>query len=483
MVILTDHFYGIIGLSKFKGNKMSVYKIVEQLRATRSKNEKEEILKSYTHNEDLRNFFRLALNPFILFYQKKDFIQTSTGENSLTEAMAWLENVIASRQVTGNAAQTFIQNCIDKLSEDDAKVIMMILKKKPDCGVTTTANKVWAGTAPEFPCMLATAYEEKLAEKMNWKAGVLSQLKSDGGRVAIIIDESGGVSVFSRAGNELDVFGKFDVLGKYFNSVVFDGELLAHNSETGKFHPRQYSNGLFTKCVRGTLSETEAELLHAVVWDAIPLAEFKAEKSKNGTGYRFAVLQQYMRVLYDYPNAGCISLIPSKVIRSIEEAQAHYQEMLAAGEEGTMLKDQDSLWESKRSKKILKLKSEFTGDLIVTGFIEGTGKLAGNLGSLEMTTSCGKCVASMSGFTLKLRSEIYANLQERPVSYTMIEDNKEVLYTANPGDTEINIGEIVELLYNQKIKSRNSEIWSLFLPRFSQVRKDKKVANSLGELA
>jgi ATP-dependent DNA ligase len=463
---------------------MSVYKIVEQLRLTRSKNEKEEILKSYTHNEDLRNFFRLALSSFILFYQKKDFVQTSTGTGNLGLAMDWLENIIAARKITGNEAQFAIQSCIDNLSEDDAKVIMMILKKKPDCGVTTTANKVWAGTAPEFPCMLATAYDEKLAAKMDWKAGCISQTKSDGGRVAIIIDASGGVSVFSRAGNELDIFGKFDILGQHFKSVVFDGELLAHNSQTGKFHPRQYSNGLFTKCVRGTLSEKEAEPLHVVVWDAIPLDEFKAEKSTKGCGDRFDTLVGYIHLLRSNEvDADCISLIPSRIVHSIEEAQSHYQEMLAAGEEGTMLKDVDTIWENKRSKKILKLKSEFTADFLVTDFIEGTGKLAGNLGSLEMSSSCGKCVASMSGFTLKLRSEIWANLQGHSVVYMMIEGDKEVLYTANPGDTEINIGEIVEIKYNQKIKSRDSDIWSLFLPRFSQVRKDKKVANSLEELA
>ena len=147
-----------------------------------------------------------------------------------------------------------------------------------------------------------------------------------------------------------------------------------------------------------------------------------------------------------------------------------------------MLKDLDMLWENKRSKTILKLKAEDPNEFEVIGYKEGVGKLTGNLGSLEIASSDRLVVASMSGYSLKLRSEIYSNLTGNPVPYSMIVDGENTPYMAHPGDSEINIGSIISCIHNGKIKSRDSDIWSVFLPRYSEIRLDKTVANSFAEI-
>ena len=463
---------------------MSTYKILQALAATRSRNEKEAILQAEVGNDELKTFFKLALDPFINFFQKKQFAHNAhkNTTSNLSNAMGYLISRISTRVVTGNAAINEINTVLSTLSKDDAKCLMMILQKDPRAGLgTSTVNKVWPGLIQEFPCLLATAWDDKLAAKLPWATGVMSQLKSDGLRVNIIIDANGGVTAYTRAGNELNMFGQFDVLGTKFKSVVIDGELLTINVETGKFNNRQTSNGICNKAVKNTMSAEEAATLHCVSWDVIPYEDFQKAKCMLQYKERWATLQKMMERIPEYSEI--ISTVPSRIVHSINQAQEHYSEMLSAGEEGTMVKDPAMLWSDTRSKLQLKLKDTATADMQVVGFIEGTGKLVGNLGSLNVQTSDSLCNASMSGFSMKVRSEIWANLTKKPVVYTMVVEGAEKEYTAQPGDTDVDLLSIIEIKYNQKIKARDSEVWSLFLPRFSKTRPDKKVANTLEELA
>lgn len=459
---------------------MNTYQIIKTIASTRSRNEKEAILEKNKSNEELKTFFELALNPFKNFYQKKLFVQTLIGENNLYEAMHWLNNVIASRKITGNAAIEKIQQLIDSLSEDDAKIIMHILQKESGCDLgASTINKVWPKLIPTYPCLLASPYDEKLANKLNWKDGCYSQLKSDGGRVNIIIDFDRTVKLFSRSGNELNVFGSFDYLGIFDKLLghMIDGEMMTVD-KTGKFNPRTVSNGIFNKCVRNTLSGEESLTLRVTVWDMVPLQDFYNETSPLSYSFRFTKLSNILSEI----GGNKLSIIPSKIVHSVQQANEHYQELLAAGEEGSMLKDQDMMWENKRSKKQLKLKSEVTGDFLITGSWPGVGKLTGNLGSLIIETSDGKVVSSMSGFSLKLRSEIWANITSEVVPYVMVIEGENKTFLAEPGDTDIKIGSIIECEYNQLVKGKDNEIHSLFLPRFKCVRNDKDKANTIKEL-
>lgn len=460
---------------------MSVYSVIQEIKATRSRNEKEAILKREVDNKDLKDFFRLALNPFINFFQKKKFeiSQKVTPMSPLKDAMIWLEANISKRVFTGNAAIYEINELLSTLEESDQRVIMHILQKESGCDIGgSTINKIWPKLIPTFPTLLATEYEEKLAAKLNWKRGVYSQLKSDGLRINLVIDEEGNVKAYSRAGNELNFFGVFDFLGETWKSVVIDGELLTVKPD-GKFNDRKTSNGICSKAIKGTMSQEEADTLHMTAWDVIPMEDFLREESGIEYEDRFNTLTQ---MIADIGKNIRISLIFSKIVHSPEEAMEHYDEVRARGEEGTMWKDMDLPWGDMRSKKQLKLKAKDTGDFVVTGSKDGVGKFTGLMGSLVIGTSDGKLEANMSGYSIKLRCEITANLQNREVPYTMIEDDEEVQYIAKPGDCDINIGSILECTYNEKIKSRNSDIWSLFLPRYKTTRHDKTVANTFEEL-
>lgn len=83
------------------------------------------------------------------------------------------------------------------------------------------------------------------------------------------------------------------------------------------------------------------------------------------------------------------------------------EDALALGFEGLMLKDVDATYtQGKRTRAWIKLKPSQTYDCRVVGFIPGTGRLDGTLGSLLVTYN-GKPVRVGSGMSDQLRQEIY----------------------------------------------------------------------------
>ena len=131
--------------------------------------------------------------------------------------------------------------------------------------------------------------------------------------------------------------------------------------------------------------------------------------------------------------------------------------MLAEGEEGIILKNMTGKWENKRSKDLVKMKAEKDADLVVVDWQEGTGKFAGMMGALVCQTSDGKVEVNIgSGYSDEQRKEF----------------TKEAM-----------MGRIVTVLYNERIASKaRTDVDSLFLPRFIELREDKDEANSEKEV-
>jgi hypothetical protein len=468
---------------------MTILEILNQIEVTRSKKEKVTIMTQHKDNTDLQQFFRLCLHPRINFFQKKDMgivSEEAVPTYSLTQAMEYLEKTIAARVITGNEAIDSIRDVLAQVSADDAEVIRRILKKKTGCGVDSSANDVWPKLIPEHPNLLASPYSQKLADALDWRRGVIVERKSDGLRISIHVQED-SVTIYSRAGNILDLHGRFDALLNAPECVghVFDAELMVLKPD-GKFEDRKTGNGICSKAIKGTLSKEESLRMVAVSWDVIHEEVFFGTVKCT-----LAAAERFDQLLYLIENENAKPLIrpiEHDVVYSLEEAQAIYQKYRDAGEEGAMLKQQSVMWEDRRSKKILKMKAEETCELKVAGYIDGQGEFEGYIGSLTMASRDDKVVVNMSGFTLKLRAEITANIFNKRVEYSLAAGTSPsgeslwITYEALPGDTDITLGSIVELTYNEKILPRDSKVYSLFLPRFGKVRYDKLEANSFEEI-
>jgi DNA ligase-1 len=254
---------------------------------------------------------------------------------------------------------------------------------------------------------------------------------------AVVENES--VSYRSRNGKELDLFGALDDNFIDMGEGVYDGELLIWGPN-GKPLDRKTGNGLLTKFQKGTGTEEVAKRIRAVVWDRVPLADFRKGVCKIPYLTRFKGLRAYPR----------IKVVDTTFVEDMVAAQTLYQEKLAEGEEGLILKDPKGPWENKRVKHQVKMKAELEADLLCTGTTAGTGKYTGMIGALEVQSADGSVKCSVG---------------------TGLSDEER---RSDPKDL---VGNILAVKYNALITDKKTKAKSLFLPVFVEVRLDKTDAD------
>lgn len=420
-----------------------VFDILEDLAANPSRNYKLAKLEEHKNNQVLREVVRLALDPFTQFYIRKIPKYEATGSGCLMQAMDKLFE-LSSRLVTGHAAIEHLTQVLTSLSPKNAMVLERIIAKDLRCGVSTaTANDVWLGLVVDYPCMLASQYDQKLVDKIKWPAYV--QLKLDGMRFNAVVRD-GQCEFKSRNGKTIDLLGNLE---KEFvelangSDMVYDGELVVTDGFT--LLDRQTGNGILNKALKGTISVEEASKVRACIWDVIPYMYFTTGEYSRPYKERFSFIKETRN----------ISIVPNFIVENIEEAQAKFREYYTQGEEGIILKDMHAPWENKRSKSLIKFKGELECDLKIVDVEDGTGKYEGMLGALVCESEDGIIKVKVgSGFNDEDRKKI---------------KKQDVL------------GKVVAVKYNARIRSKH-EGESLFLPIFVEIREDKDKADKAGSI-
>jgi hypothetical protein len=450
-----------------------IVSVIKQLEATRSRNAKEQILMDNKDLPGLREFFFAALDPFNTYFVKKlpKYEQGVDVSLTLGSAINMLDS-LKNRTVTGNAALDYIANMLSKMPSDEADLLCRVIQKDPNCGVGgDTVNKIWKCLVSKYPVLLCSAHSDKLVNALNWEDGVFVQLKSDGARVNIIIDENGVVECFSRKGSRIDTKGRFDYLGAKYKNVVIDGELLYRDGDVTV--SRAIGNGIVNKAIRGTISKEEASHLYVMVWDVISYNDFRVARCKTKYKERFAIVKTF-------EDGDGIKLAPTKLVHTLEEAYSIYLAYRELGLEGVILKDQDALWEDARSKKQVKLKAEIISTLKVIGYKEGTGQFEGLMGSLICASECDKVVVNIGGgWSIKDRAQLAADYHRRPIQYQMMMDDVMTTFTATPSDCSP-IGLYLDVTHNGLVSS-NGE-YSVYLARVDKWRFDVVSADTLEDI-
>jgi hypothetical protein len=436
---------------------MTVFEILKNVANTSSKNEKKAILEANKDNEDLKEVIKSAYDPFINFYIRKipdhKNIPAHAGRNTLKWAIESLDG-LSSRKYTGNEGIDYLKNILYLISPEDSDIISRIIGRDLRCGFSeSTANKIWPGLIFEYPCMLCATPDENVLSMMTFPA--YFQMKLDGMRFNAIVKDN-KVEYRSRNGKLIELF---DILDYQFldllhwngggggGEMVYDGELLIY-SDNDTPMPRQISNGILQRAIKGKATKENLKGVTAVLWDWIPLKTFKMGFDMTPYQIRFDNLE------YEWKEATTpdILLVESHIVNSMEEVQVLYKKYLAEGQEGGILKAMNAPWEDKRSYRQIKFKAELECDLLCVGYEFGTGKNADRLGALSLESSDGIIKVRVgSGFTDAHRDE----------------------YTANN-----TIGKIVSVKYNTRIKDKKTEQESLFLPIFIELRLDKSKADS-----
>ena len=366
---------------------MKIKEIFDEIAAEGGTNAKVAILTKYVDNELLKRVLYLANSKRVKFYIKQLPEYTTFGGDtiSLEDALDKLSN-ISSRFVTGNEALNFLQEILSNLDADDAYILERIIDKDCKIGLGTTyMNKVFKGLIEDTPYMGAVSFDEKKARKVFEKgAKGISQIKMDG-RYCNAIVRNGEVEMESRQGEPTILTGaKFLKELTSFEDCVLNGELTMdgvsryesngiiaslidicskRDSRTDKENEKKISNfedkhGSFT----GAL-----EKITYTVWDRLTIDEYFNKASKLKYAERLAYLER----LIEGANSSSVKIIESAIVHNYAQAMNHFQEVLAAGEEGTILKAWDGEWKDGKPTWQIKMKLEMDVDLRITGFNYG----------------------------------------------------------------------------------------------------------------
>lgn len=449
---------------------MSILKILESIDAVSARTAKITLIDQNKDNSLFKDVLTAALNPYVNFFIRK--IPTYTTGQAPYKTLEWaiLElKKLENRELTGHAGIEHLRMVLSSLSVGDAIVVSRIIGKDLRCGAADgTVNAAIPGFIPEYPCLLARPQDEKNLKNITYPA--YSQLKADGLRANVIV-KNGKVTLCGRSGRAIDLLGHLDrdmllLSSTYGSDMFYDGEFVVVDANE-KIVARKIGNGIINKAIKGTIGDAEAKMVRFQVWDAFPLTEFFNRVSKETYEKRFNnLITNINQVMTGADHTAHIlahgamkyRLIPYKIVKNLDDAIEHFEELLLAGEEGTILKNFCGLWEDARSKHLVKLKAEKDCDLEIVGFNPGEGKFVGMVGSMQMASSDRLVECSISGFPDPLRKEITAKQVEL-------------------------LGTIATVTYNERIKSKaRVNVDSLFLCRFSEFRHDKKVADSTKEI-
>jgi DNA ligase-1 len=403
-------------------------KLINLLRSTNSRVLKEQALKDISYAE-WRTFVQ-AYHPDYIYHLK--FV--SVGMDNLgepSEAMFELLDKIIYGTYKGKKARERVHS----FASANGDLIKLICNKDLNCGVTAkTFNKVFPDSIPMFEVQLAK--EVPLKEV---KYPVLAQIKYDGVRIIAKVEER--ICTFKTRNGKIVHLPELaaQIEDMPFDNYILDGELVLAG---GLQEDRTKISGMVNSAMHGGRVDESDMVLYC--FDTMPLSNFDAAHCDDIYEDRFTVLRSILASTMS-PQ---LELAPTNEIHNAEAATLLYEGALAMGYEGLVLKYPNHKYTFKRSKDWIKIKEVKHADLRVVDIQEGTGKYEGMIGALV-------CVGEVEG--KRIRVSVGSGLSD---------------IQRGMDDIEF-IQETVEVLYNSVIKDSITNEWSLFLPRFVQVRHDK----------
>jgi DNA ligase-1 len=345
-------------------------------------------------------------------------------------------------------------------------MLAKVLTKRVNIGIgAKLINKaVGKPLVPDPSLMLA---EDDEAQITKWPTIVIEE-KYDGVRVIAIV-KGDEVTYFTRSFNELPqrclqkITSEIKILLNGIDvpqpGIFFDGELTDSN--------RKSVSGKVTQMLKGNPADSIGDDMLYNIFDVEEVQVLETGKGVNPFYRRRQLLETMfksnkMDLIVDKfiekkgEKKELTSLILANSITTDDHSLIHktYKELVDVGGEGVIVKSPDHLYECKRSKSWIKIKEVNDCDLIIKGWYPGEGKREGFIGGLICEDLSGKVQVKVgSGFT---------------------EEDLKVLSQ----DPDGLVGKVAAVQYNVVINDKSGG-WSLFLPRFVEVRSDKDGADDM----
>jgi DNA ligase-1 len=441
--------------------ELSILLEVELLTGNGSQKEKQRLI-SENLSEEMLYILDVCFNPFIttklhkLEFKNVPVNQKFPGFSVFKDLIEDLKKASAANDSLRSRANELINSKIDDESKMDIAlrdILMKILTKRMNIGIgAKLINKaIGRELIPDASLMLASDDQKDLE---GWDK-IYCEEKYDGVRVIALGDREKGFRFYTRAFNELDksklsrieseliqILHNANIIGEVF----FDGELTDLN--------RKSVSGKVTQILKGTAPDN---IDKDFLFNVFDLEKSEVLKIRKGTT-PFIKRRQELEFLMGFlKEESKVKLARQWVTDNMDEVNKIYEEIVALGGEGVILKSSHHVYECKRSKSWVKLKEVKDLDLEIVGWYPGEGKREGYIGGFICTDKSKTLDVKIgSGFT---------------------EEDLKTL-SVNPDSL---IGRIAAIQYNVPITDKFGNR-SLFLPRFIEVRSDKTEADDISSL-
>lgn len=418
---------------------------LRKLQSITGKNAKQDYIKENREDEDFLELLEARLNPFTQYgikvlprieyaVEKRRTLTYSVYTNLL--------NKLANNDINDSLRKLTIKT-LSSGNYEYADILEGIITKGWNPGVDTGLNKALGyKLIPEFNVMLAAPMKDGVVPPLPCQVDI----KYDGVRCIAMI-EDGECLLFTRQGRKLSFpqLEKELVLLSNGEDVTFDGELTT-KARTG-------ISGICNSNLKTGYKVGSDDFITYNVFDEIPTSIFKNEEKSKKQSERTLDLQKRFA---NFTRQQRVLLAESQTIHTLDKLKEIANKYILNGLEGVIAKDPNAVYVYKRNKAWLKIKAINSTTLTVIGTELGKGKRKNKVGALLCESSDGLVQVKVgSGFT----------------------DEDVDLFTSNSP-----VSQFIEVLFNVLIKGRDSSTYSLFLPRYKEVRIDKSNADSLDEI-
>ena len=438
-----------------------VAELLEKVRQTSSSNAKKDILEKAKNDETLKKVLYYCMNPYMMYglsNKTLDKLKPDNVSNKINaqDVFDFLDTLSKSNinDVLRKQAKTLLMSIEDEQVRDMVQKIM-VKDLKIGCNVTTV-NKVFGKNfVPTFEVQLAESYAKQkpgfLKDKEVWIT-----TKLDGFR---IVYDPYKNEFYTRAGqlyegldhlkescHKLSV--KLSEVANLSELVMLDGELV-HEPVEGLNSLELYS--LTSSAARKKGYHKDKEKLQFNVFDFIPVSEFQS----GITRMKYKARRNHMDKVFNlWKYTGIVPVYALYSGKFDEEVlMSLLRQVEAEGGEGLMI-NTDGVYETKRTKKLLKVKSFFDADVYVVDIEEGTGRNEGKMGAAKVMFKYGG-------------QELYTH-----IGSGWSDEQRE--YYWNHKDELV--GKVVECQYFETSKDAKTGVINLRFPTFNgRVRNDKGI--------
>ena len=333
---------------------------VNRSNASNSNNDKLDVLRDYTTDQEVLQALRYVYSPFKQYYvtsknlKKRSDLVSPIGNQY--GSIFTLLDTLNDRVITGHDAIAAVNRFILENRQHEELIYNIIDRNLKTRSTASMINKIVPGLVPTFDVALAATYDEKTKKKVDLDVDdwYLSR-KLDGVRCLAFFDNFGNVTFKSRSGKPFDTLGKvaqeLEKLNLY--NTVMDGEICIVD-ENGD---EDFQS--IIKEIKRKDHTIENPLFQ--IFDMISLEDFENKTSREKLSERLDNLHMVMERI---ENLTYNKVLEQDLVTSWDMFESKMNLAVQSGWEGLMLR-KDEKYKGKRSNDILKVKKFYDEEYIV----------------------------------------------------------------------------------------------------------------------